>query len=148
MIGKDPVLIDSYGAELIGYSPDDIDYIPIAAELGIGSMDVEKAHIVEINQDKSTGKRFARSRKAEMLGKYIEEKDACSACYGSLIHALERMDEKGTIRGVKEKIKIGQGFKDYKGQGVGIGKCTSGCEYSVKGCPPKAKDIVDFMENL
>ncbi len=148
MIGKDPVLIDSYGAELIGYSPLDIDYIPLAAKLGVGTMDTSEAKIIEINKDTANTKKIVRSRRAESLGRYAEEKEACSACYGTLIHALDRLEEKGSLRKFKGKIKIGQGFKGYEGPGIGIGLCCKGCESSVMGCPPKAKDIVDFLENL
>ena len=56
----------------------------MAAELGVGSMEVEKAHIVELNTD-HTGAKLTSSRRARALAKYIDENDACSACYGSLI---------------------------------------------------------------
>ena len=36
LVGTDSVLLDSYGAELIGLSPDEVDYIPMAEQLGVG----------------------------------------------------------------------------------------------------------------
>ncbi len=36
--GFDPVLIDSYAASLLGYRVDDVPYIRIAKELGVGHL--------------------------------------------------------------------------------------------------------------
>ena len=33
-------------------------------------------------------------------------------------------------------------------EGVGIGSCTRGCDKSLAGCPPKAKDIIGFLESI
>ena len=55
IVGKDPVLVDSYVAELLGYEIDDIPYIRIAAELGIGSADLRQAVIKELNQPQGGG---------------------------------------------------------------------------------------------
>ena len=48
MVGYDPVLIDAYGAELIGLNPHSIKYITLAEEYGAGSTDVDKAEIIEL----------------------------------------------------------------------------------------------------
>lgn len=146
--GKDPVLIDAYAAQLIGYEKDDIAYIPIAEKLGVGSADLTKAEIVELNQDTSGGEKYRASRRVASLAKYVVEKDACSACYGSLIYALERLRERGQLDGLKARLYIGQGFRGQKLDGIGIGSCTRGCSANIPGCPPKAKDIVEFLEGL
>jgi uncharacterized protein (DUF362 family) len=143
--GVDPVLIDAYVAELMGYEANDISYIEISDKIGVGSSDLNKANIVELNKDTLSSK-IKFSRKIEKLSKHVEEKDACSACYGSLIHALERLNEKGKLNLLKNKIHIGQGYKGEEFQGLGIGSCTKGCEKSLMGCPPKAKDILNFIE--
>ncbi|MGE4282383.1 MAG: DUF362 domain-containing protein [Clostridia bacterium] len=145
IVGKDPVLVDAYAAELMGFELSEVPYIQIAERIGAGSTDTKGAKILELNKD-SDVKKITRSRKVERLAKYVEEKDACSACYGSLIHALERMDERGQLNRVRTKICIGQGFKDQQGDGIGIGICTKGFAKSVPGCPPKAKDIIEFIE--
>ncbi len=43
---------------------------------------------------------------------------ACSACYGSLIHALDRLRDKGFLDNINERICIGQGFKYKKKEKV------------------------------
>lgn len=146
IVGKDPVLVDTYGASLIGYCKEDIEYIGIAERMGAGSGNLESAQITEYNTDLKNGSRFRPSNKARKLSEKVTEKDACSACYGSLIHALQRLDEKGKLRRIKEKIYIGQGFKGESLEGIGIGVCASKCSKHVIGCPPSAKEIINFLE--
>lgn len=145
MAGVDPVLMDSYVAELMGYDANAISYIEIADKIGVGSSDLKTANIIELNKD-TLGSKIKFSRRIERLSKHVEEKDACSACYGSLIHALERLNEKGKLNRLRDKIHIGQGYKGVKVPGIGIGVCTKNCEKSLMGCPPKAKDILSFIE--
>jgi hypothetical protein len=71
---------------------------------------------------------------------------ACSACYGNLIHALARLDERGLLADIDGKLFIGQDYKGKSGCGMGIGSCTSGYTSHVAGCPPKAIEIVRFLE--
>lgn len=147
ILGKDPVLIDSYAANLLGFSIEEIPYITIAEDMGVGSTDLENADIVELNKDTGSRK-LTPTRRVQQLAKHIVEDSACSACYGSLIYALERLDEKGLLSKIKEKMYIGQNFKYKQCKGLGIGSCTTGFDKYVKGCPPKARDIVEFMESL
>ncbi len=140
--GYDPVLIDTYVAALMGYQPEDVDYIMIAEKLGVGSTNLTNAVITEINTENKSPAAFSPSRNVAYLAKHINENQACSACYGSLIHALSRLDEAGQLSGINQKISIGQGFKGKKSEGIGIGNCTSGFSTCIRGCPPKAVDIV------
>ncbi|MFU0783992.1 MAG: DUF362 domain-containing protein [Thermoanaerobacterium thermosaccharolyticum] len=144
--GKDPVLIDSYAAELMGYNPYDIEYIKIAESIGVGSADLQKANIIELNSDDIAQTHFTNpGRKVQYLSKWVIENNSCSACYGSLIHALGRLDEQGLLKYLEKRIYIGQGFKEKEIDGVGIGMCTRNFTHSVNGCPPKAKDILNFL---
>jgi len=143
--GKDPVLIDAYAAQLMGFSIEDVQYIAMAESIGVGTADLENADIAELNKDSGT-KKIKPSKKVQQFSKYIIEDSACSACCGSLIYALERLYEKGLLNKLNEKLYIGQNFKNKKCDGLGIGTCTSEFEKYVKGCPPKAKDIVEFLE--
>ncbi|SHF09943.1 DUF362 domain-containing protein [Alkalibacter saccharofermentans] len=142
----DPVLCDSYVCELMGYSLDEVPYIKMAEKLGVGSSRTEIANILEINEAKNTTNSITSKRKVKKP-KFVEEVDACSACYGSLLRALDRLDETGDLRNIKDKICIGQGFKGKNGN-LGIGICTSNFDKSLLGCPPRAIDIVDFLKNI
>lgn len=147
IVGKDPVLIDAYAAQLLGYHTSEVPYIGIAEEIGVGSADMENADIIELNKDTGT-RRLTPTRRVQQLAKYIVEDCACSACYGSLIYALERLDDKRLLSKLKNKLYIGQNYKNQKLDGIGIGSCTSGFAQSVKGCPPKARDIVEFLDGI
>ncbi|HHW30275.1 MAG TPA: DUF362 domain-containing protein [Clostridiaceae bacterium] len=145
IVAKDPVLVDSYAADLIGINIDDIPYIKLAEALGVGSADLAKAEIIEINKDSVT-ERISSARKIQKLAKYINEDSACSACYGSLIHALARLDEQGGLSLLKDKLYIGQGYKGKTFKGIGIGNCAKGGDIYVKGCPPSAGDILKVIQ--
>ncbi|MGI6327112.1 MAG: DUF362 domain-containing protein [Saccharofermentanales bacterium] len=146
--GTDPVLIDSYIAENIGYRPDDVEYIRIAKDIGVGSTDLDRAEVIVLSKDKSIAKPSS-SRKVQRLSKHINAKDACSPCYANLIRALARLDDEGFLYRFKDSpILIGQGYKTAEGNGVGIGQCTSGLCKSVGGCPPSTSTILDFLKNL
>lgn len=145
ILGFDPVLVDSYVANLMGYDENEIPYIKIAEGIGVGRCISSKEQVNELNENNNT-KKIPYSREIEKLSKYVNEKDACSACYGSLIHALARLDEKGVLRKLKTKVFIGQGYKGEKGEGIGVGNCTRGFTQNVPGCPPTAKDILEVLE--
>lgn len=144
--GLDPVLIDSYIASAMGYEPGDIEYIRLAASLGVGSMDLTKAKITVLDQDRSPVPAKS-SRKVKRLAACIVEKEACSACYANLIQALARLDDSGDLGYFKtHPIHIGQGFRGVAGDGIGSGNCTAGFTTYVKGCPPNAADILRVLK--
>ncbi|GMG97801.1 DUF362 domain-containing protein [Tepidimicrobium xylanilyticum] len=144
IVGKDPVLIDSYVAQLLGYDLEDIPYIKMAEEIGVGNTKLLDENIVELNKD-SAPMTIPKTRLVKELTANVEENMACSACYGSLVHALDRLKEMGYLNNMDGKIYIGQGYKDIEGNGIGIGNCTKGLKNNLPGCPPKAKDIIDFL---
>lgn len=146
LLGFDPVLLDSYAAQLLGYEPGRIEYLRLAKEYGIGKFADEGTRIVELNasnRPKANEAVRSQSSIARRYGRYIDEDGACSACYAALVSALEKTNGIGDGR-----IKIGQGFRGKALRGIGSGNCTSGCEHYVKGCPPKASDIADMIRRL
>ncbi len=146
IVGKDPVLVDTYAAELLGYSLSDIEYIGIAERMGVGSTDLSRAQITEYNVGQKKARQFRPSNKVKRLAEKVVAKEACSACYGSLIHALQRLDEKSQLTLLREPICIGQGFRGQVVEGLGIGQCTRQGQKHIGGCPPTGKAIVDFLE--
>ena len=57
------------------------------------------------------------------LADALEEVESCSACYGYLLPALQKLKEEGILGQLKEKICIGQGYRGQTGE-LGIGLCT------------------------
>ncbi len=147
IVGKDPVLVDAYAAALLGYELSEIPYLQIAAGLGIGNPDLTTARLVELNQDQYHPP-LPRSRKVQQLARHIHEKEACSACYGSLIHALDRLERRGLLPELPEPVQIGQGYQGLCNHGIGVGICTKGAAHHVGGCPPNGQEIVGMLEAL
>lgn len=140
---RDPVLCDAYVCDCMGYEVDDVPYIRMAERLGVGCADTSKANIIKLNEDNGKAK-FRMSRHVQSLAQYTAPDNACSACYGSLIHALGRIEDSHGLPRKAEKICIGQGYQGKTGA-IGVGRCTKGCEKSLTGCPPKASDMVKFL---
>ena len=79
----------------------------------------------------------------EAVRRSIDERGACSACYAALASALTQLGEAaGDIT-----VCVGQGFKGQRGK-LGCGNCTAGFEHSIKGCPPKAEDILQYFKTI
>ncbi|MCL2152848.1 MAG: DUF362 domain-containing protein [Oscillospiraceae bacterium] len=140
IVGRNPLLLDSYCAELLGYRPDEIGYIQYGKAYGVGEYYNSETPLVELNPQVKPVLDIKRNRVSEIYKRLINEDAACSACYSSLIYALRRLD--GRKRRVEGKIHIGQGYKGKSGDGIGIGNCAMGFDICVPGCPPKATDIV------
>ncbi len=147
LAARDPVLIDSYVASLMGFELNEVPYIQIAEELGVGKSNLTESIIHELNSVQNTPQISKMTGCTEIaeFQKLIEEKDACSACYGSLIHALERLRQGGELGKVKSKLYIGQFFREKYMKGIGIGSCTNCFHQYIPGCPPKAGDIIGFF---
>ncbi len=144
--GRDPVLVDAYAATLIGYRPEEIDYIKMAHKLGVGTAQLDSARIHELNPAKDTGFDLPKSRMVDTLSAYVNQDQACSACYGSLIHALMRLSDQMISLPRDRPIAVGQGFKGIEDPGLGIGTCTKGFQQSLRQCPPNTQEIVSFLQ--
>ena len=145
--GKDPVLVDSYCASLMGHNKYDVEYIKLAEKLGIGSADSDNAKIIEINKSKEVSIEHKHLTSVG-FSKYVTENSACSACFAGLVHALSRLRETGELDSINKKIYIGQYYKHKKSSGnsIGIGDCCKYFDNYVKGCPPKAIDIIKKLK--
>jgi uncharacterized protein (DUF362 family) len=141
LAGVDPVLIDTYVAQILGLQLEEVPYIELAAELGVGSTDLKSEQVVSINKvEKIAGQDLTTGRKVENLRKYINERQACSSCVGSLLHALQRCQDNQQLPTNKE-LYIGQGWQGRAQEGLGIGNCTQQFGDFVSGCPPTAAQI-------
>ena len=150
---RDPVLCDAFVCDTLGIPPEEVIYLGLAERLGVGSTDLRKAHIIRLNEASDAGAADAGSPAAaqqhgyrvKKLAAFVRPQSACSACYGQLIYALNQLDEDGLLTAGNEKIAIGQGYRGASGR-IGIGACTAGFDCSLRGCPPKAIDIRNFLE--
>lgn len=141
----DPVMCDSYVCSFMGYETSDVPYIEYASNIGVGNIDISNIVISDINKSENNQKEQGPSNKSAVLGKLIDSQNACSACYASLMGALNRLEEEGLLAEFNERICIGQGFRDNVCPGIGIGNCTLRNSDSLRGCPPSQADIYDFL---
>jgi len=146
---RDPVLCDAWAAAQMGYTVQDIPYIGLAEKLGVGSADIRKAIVRELNSARQTAAPVP-SGKARQLAEYISESNACSACHASLVFALTRLGPNTAhelTRRLGEKFCVGQGYKGKQGT-LGIGQCTSSFKLSCPGCPPSGADVLAFLRGV
>lgn len=139
----DPVLCDAFVCESMGHRIEEVPYIGYAAALGVGCADTSQAHITLLNEPQEPVRAHVSGR-VRRLAQYVDAKNACSACYGSLIYALDRLEEEGLTRGKKQKIAIGQGWRGAACP-LGVGNCTRGGACSLGGCPPTALEMAQFL---
>ena len=137
MAAADPVLVDAFVCSLLHYSVDEVPYIGIAERLGVGTSDLSELRLVTCEGDPIED---LPERRLLDVSYAVDESDSCSACYGVLIPALDRLKEEGLLDKLQVQIGIGQGHRGKTGA-LGVGNCTSGFDFCIKGCPPKEEDI-------
>ena len=149
MAALDPVLVDAYVCALLHYQVNEVPYIGIAEGLGVGSADLSALKLRLIGEN--AAEELPRSDKIVELSDAVEAVDSCSACYGYLLPALDRLREEGLFDKLKEKlpgkIAIGQGYRGKTGA-IGIGNCTKDFDLSVPGCPPTEDQIYQALKKL
>jgi len=146
---RDPVLCDAWAAAQMGYAVQDIPYIGLAEKLGIGSADLSKAKVRELNSARQANAPRPSGKVSRLAG-YIADNNACSACYASLVFALSRLGPNAAREWtgrLKEKFCVGQGYKGKQGT-LGIGQCTSSFKLSCPGCPPSGADVLAFLSGV
>ena len=85
-------------ASLLGYEPAEIPYITLAEKLGVGKV-FSGSDEVEVVGARHTTSRIKSARQVEELARIVRRDQACSACYGNLIHALGRLRNGGCSAG-------------------------------------------------
>lgn len=166
MAARDPVLVDAYVCYLLHYRTAEVPYVGMAAELGIGCADLGCAEIRICGRESilgaggphgcengagverllwQAGEELPYAQKVVAVRDFVEEVESCSACYGYLIPALDRLRSEGLLDRLHTKICIGQGYRGSEGE-LGVGQCTAKFAHTVKGCPPTETQIYEFLK--
>jgi uncharacterized protein (DUF362 family) len=145
ILGADPVRVDAYVASLMGYAPEDIGYIPLAQVMGAG--ETGPTCVEELNTPDESTEELSQDGRVPRYARYVDARDACSACYGSLMYAIDRKGE-GWVRRLGKPFRVGQAYRGKSQDGIGIGACCAGCPVHVPGCPPSAREIIEALEEL
>ena len=155
----DPVLLDTYACSLVGVRPESVPYIRIAQECGVGESTLSRemiSFLLEkkteegisyVKTDQLPDRPGKESRQILQVKERVHELDSCSACYGTLIPVLHRLEQEGLLEKLPHRLCIGQGFR-LKGGSVGIGNCTSSFDVSLPGCPPTAEEMERFLRSI
>ena len=140
-LGTDAVQLDAYGRSLMGLNPEDVPYIELCEQYGGGKAAWTPEDVTELNRPSEAAHYPQPSGLVAGLTRNVRENQACSACYAALVRALY------TSRcGKGETIYIGQGWQGKQLEGLGIGRCCSGAEDCIMGCPPTAEQIARRLE--
>ena len=146
MAGCDPVLMDAYCCGLLHIPVEEVSYIGLSAQLGVGCADAAQAEIRTIGEKTVWHDLdLPYASKVVELKDAVEEVDSCSACYGYLLPALDMLKSEGLLEMLQEKICIGQGYRGKTGK-LGVGNCTAKFEFCVKGCPPTEQEIYERLK--
>ncbi len=141
----DPVLCDAFACSLMGVPVKDVPYIGMAASLGAGCADPERAKVTELNAPVCAVKLPDRNRMVR-LQEAAEEVESCSACYNYLMMALDMLEQEGLLQKLPHKVHIGQGCRGRSGE-LGVGTCTKGYAHSLPGCPPTERQMYEFLKS-
>ena len=144
MTALDPVLVDSYVCSLLDYSIEDVPYIGMAEALGVGSSDLSAMRLITCEGEPYED---LPARTILDVSYAVDDVDSCSACYGILIPALERLESEGLLDKLPDRIAIGQGHRGKTGK-LGIGNCTASFDICIMGCPPREEDIYSQLKKL
>ncbi len=146
MAGCDPVLMDAYCCGLLHIPVEEVPYIGLSAQLGVGCDDAARAKVRTIGEKTEWNDLdLPYAGKVVELKDAVEEVDSCSACYGYLLPALDMLKSEGLFDKLQEKICIGQGYRGRSGK-LGVGNCTSKFDFCVKGCPTTEQEIYEYLK--
>ena len=145
--------MDTYVCGLLHYGIEEVPYIQMAEQLGAGSTDLAHARIGVLAEEGTYylegstiwDEELPYADKVVAVQDLVQEVESCSACYGYLLPALDRLRKEGLLEQLGEKICIGQGYRGKHGK-LGVGNCTSGFDFCVKGCPPTETEIYEALK--
>lgn len=142
---SDPVLMDAFAERMIGLEEGSVRYIRIAQECGVGQADLASSRMMTLYEKTDGGRityiegplsssavsadrvctlsetgAGALSAKGDYrsilkVKEMVCDVDSCSACYGTLIPVLHRLDAEGLLEKLPDKLCIGQGFRGQRG---------------------------------
>lgn len=146
MVAKDPVLTDAYVCKIFELDIDEVPYVKIAGEIGVGCSDISKLELKYLGSSPDNDSPLPLSHKMLSVSYAIDDVNSCSACYAGLAEALNRLTDEGLLSDNLPKICIGQGYKGKSGE-YGVGACTSRFKHNVPGCPPDSESIYEHIKS-
>lgn len=149
LASKDVVAADAVAMEIMGYMLDEVPYVRMAAEAGIGCADLSAIEIEGESLDE-VRRPFKRhsidTAMLEALGIELVACDACSGCANALASFVGSLARSGRLAEVADTVFLyGQSVAELSAEQVRgrrvirVGSCTRrlvGYEHYFPGCPP------------
>ncbi len=157
LASTDTVALDRICMEIMGFSLDEVEYIKMAGEQGLGCTDLSRIKLMgEALEDvKRPFERLSYDSKIlDEAGIKVVECDACTGCNNMVSSYLYGLHAKGELDKLKDcTLVYGQNPhipEDASDKVVLLGVCTrnirKGNEVYVPGCPPHPLHVNDFLE--
>lgn len=154
--GRDLVAVDAITSEIMGFDPQEIRLLRMAAERGLGVL-ARHGIVVVGERVADVQRRFLRMEEDERIRaenvRVIHAEGSCTGCRNGVLSSLFDMIQAGTIERAQGTIIVTGGAVPPTGTPeqnvVPVGVCCpewlkSSPQY-VKGCPPNNVDIVEAI---
>ena len=165
--GTDPVAVDSVAVHIMGHDPKRIDHIRIAAEHGLGQMELDQIRVAgESIESVKTSLKLPPKNLTELVASFsphirdkisIIEGEACSGCISQLLLSLNRLGQTepelsdwigSLVVVIGPRTKLPSPTKNV----LLVGNCTKRLKKRgvnhVEGCMPWSTDIVNGMKKM
>ena len=156
MASRDVYSLDVVGAQVMGFTPSEIEYLKLASEQGLVNLEGKGIEVVG-EPVKKIAKTFKRPPMdlAPQEGITIIEKGACSACRGTIRSVFYDLEKMGRMKDVRDlTIVVGplaELPKDLDRTPLIMGTCLKSKEKEgcyVIGCPPNNDQMVGAIKQL
>ena len=160
LTARDPVLADALACRILHYEPEDVEYILLAEQLGVGSRDLSslvlrtfalqganpadtripeeelfpEAELSDAAAGQPMETHFdvaSASHRMLELNYAVEEIESCSACYSALIGALDRLHREGRLHTLTDRRNLRFCIGQGYREKTSADECTAAEEGSV-----------------
>jgi len=153
--GGDVLAVDAVACAAIGLAADHIEYLRMAQEAGIGTIDLEQIEIcgdslAEVQVHLRTAPTASKAFSALFPEVTIIDGNACSGCSGSLYLSLKTAKEQGLLDRIPDlKLVVGAGIAEVPaGEHIlCLGNCTKplSAAHHLPGCPFISIEFCDLL---
>lgn len=150
LVSNSPLSADAVASRLMGFAPEDIPYLRLAAERGLGEIQLQNISVTPQDYLKWEDPFDPPPSKFSIPfpDVVVYDEGSCSACLSTLLLFLQKYHQQlDDYRLNDKKVHIGIGkYLDSCPDGtVLIGNCTSNMKKRgifIKGCPPISSEIM------
>jgi uncharacterized protein (DUF362 family) len=154
LVGNNALSTDAVAARLMGFSPEVIPHLRLAAEKGLGEIDPQKISVEPKDYSKWVMPFEPPPSKLSIPFPHIivHDEGSCSACLSTLLVFLQDYYSKLTDYCLEDEnthIGIGKHLNAFPKGTILIGNCTSKMKSRgkfIQGCPPVSSQIADSLK--